>query len=37
VVATPAALELLEEHGADHGELLDRHQSGNWGDLYVDE
>ncbi len=34
VMATPAALGLLEEHGTDPGELLGRHQSGDdWGDL----
>lgn len=33
VMATPAALALLEKHGMDPGELLARHQSGDWGDL----
>jgi hypothetical protein len=33
VVATPAALGLLQEHGTEPGELLARHRSGDWGDL----
>ena len=32
MVATPAALRLLEEHGIDPGNLLARHQSGDWGE-----
>ena len=33
VVATPAALALLEKHGVSSATLLNRHQSGDWGDL----
>jgi hypothetical protein len=33
VVATPAALALLEKHGVASVTLLTRHQSGDWGDL----
>ena len=33
VVATPAALELLERYGKDPSEYLGRHLSGDWGDL----
>ena len=33
VVATPAALALLEKHGVATVTLLNRHQCGDWGDL----
>jgi hypothetical protein len=33
VVATPGALNALVEAGQDPGELLERHQSGDWGDI----
>ena len=33
VVATPAALALLEQHGKTPSEFLDRHASCDWGDL----
>ena len=33
IVATPAALELLEKHGVDPTTLLSRHASGDWLDL----
>lgn len=33
VVATPGALEALEETGTDALDLLQRHQSGDWGDV----
>ena len=33
VVATPAALALLEKHGVSSATLLNRHQRGDWGDL----
>lgn len=33
VVATPGALKLLVMAGQDPGELLDRHQSGDWGNV----
>jgi hypothetical protein len=33
VVATPGALELLRRYGKTPFEYLDRHLSGDWGDL----
>ena len=33
IVATPAALNALVMAGRDPGELLERHQSGDWGDV----
>ncbi len=33
IVATPGALRLLEEAGADVMALLGRHVSGDWGDV----
>ncbi len=33
VVATPGALELLERYGKTPAEYLDRHLTGDWGDL----
>ncbi len=33
IVATPGALNLLVIAGQDPGELLDRHRSGDWGDV----
>ena len=33
VVATPAALALLAGTGRSPAELLDRHQSGDWGEV----
>lgn len=33
VVATPGALEVLEEAGVEPRELLRRHLSGDWGEL----
>jgi len=32
-VATPAALRLLQEQGESPAEFLDRHASGDWGDV----
>lgn len=32
IVATPAALALLEKHGVNPATLLDRHVRGDWGD-----
>lgn len=32
VVATPAALGLLDSFGVDPSDLLARHQAGDWGD-----
>lgn len=37
VVATPAALALLEKHGINPLLLLGRHLSGDWGDLSADD
>ena len=33
IVATPAALALLEKHGIQPATLLDRHVHGEWGDM----
>ena len=33
VVATPAALALIQEHGASVQQLLTRHQTGDWQEL----
>ena len=33
VVATPGALAAIEKSGQQPGEFLDRHQSGDWGDV----
>jgi hypothetical protein len=33
IVATPGALKVLVMAGRDPGELLERHQSGDWGDV----
>lgn len=33
VVATPAALETLHEHGVEPATLLTRHAGGDWGDV----
>ena len=33
VVATPAALEALEVSGVAPAQLLERHQSGDWGEV----
>lgn len=33
IVATPGALNALVMDGQDPGELLERHQSGDWGDV----
>ena len=33
IVATPGALEVLEEAGVEPRELLRRHLSGDWGEL----
>lgn len=38
VVITPAALDFCERHqGVDIPKLLDRHQTGDWGDLDYDD
>ncbi len=37
VVATPAALNVLVMVGQDPGELLERHQSGDWGNVSSDD
>jgi hypothetical protein len=33
IVATPGALEVLQDAGQDAGEFLARHVTGDWGDL----
>ncbi len=33
VVATPSALAMMDCYDADPAELLDRHQSGDWGEV----
>lgn len=33
VVATPGALALLEQHGANVWDFLFRHQQGDWGEI----
>lgn len=33
LVATPAALELLDQHGKTPHEFIQRHLSGDWGDV----
>ena len=35
LAATPGALEFLEANQVHHGNLLDRHLGGDWGDLDV--
>ena len=35
IVGTPAALAALREAGVDPRELLARHQSGDWGEVYA--
>jgi hypothetical protein len=37
VVATPGAIVLMEVARIDPGQLLQRHQSGDWGDLDADD
>jgi len=37
VVATPAALEKLQEAGQSASEFIDRHVQGDWGDLTEDD
>ena len=34
IVATPAALALVQEHGASVSELLHRHLTGDWQEMY---
>jgi hypothetical protein len=36
-LATPGALEALEQAGQDPAELLVRHQGGDWGDLDAED
>ena len=33
IVATPGALEVLEETGADASDMLRRHAAGDWGEV----
>lgn len=37
IVATPGALQALEEAGHTASEFLDRHVSGDWGDLCLED
>ena len=37
VVATPGALEALEEAGQDAAEFLSRHVSGDWGEVPAED
>ena len=37
VVATPAALEVLEASGVAPAHLLERHRSGDWGEVPVED
>ncbi len=37
IIATPGALEVLSEAGEDFRLLLDRHASGDWGELDEDD
>ena len=37
VVATPAALRLIEQHGASVPKLLNRHQTGDWQELCAED
>lgn len=37
IVATPAALALLDEHGIVLLDLLTRHSSGDWGDVCAED
>ncbi len=37
ILATPAAIELLEKHGVSAALLLSRHIVGDWGDCYSDD
>ena len=37
VVATPGALDALQEAGQDPRELLHRHQHGDWGDMVEED
>ena len=37
VVATPGALEVLEETGTDYLELLRRHARGDWGEVPAED
>jgi hypothetical protein len=37
VVATPAALTLLAEHGQDARKFLSRHACGDWGDIDAED
>lgn len=37
VVATPGALDLLNEHGISPASLLQRHQQGDWGEVCPDD
>ncbi|MBY0460682.1 MAG: hypothetical protein K2V38_25470 [Gemmataceae bacterium] len=37
IVATPRAIEALAESGQDAGFFLDKHLSGDWGEMDADD
>lgn len=37
VVATPAAIEVMNRLGIRPTDLLDRHQTGDWGDIHPED
>jgi hypothetical protein len=37
VVATPGAIEVMDRLGISPAQLLDRHVSGDWGDIHPDD
>lgn len=37
VVGTPGAVDVMQRHNIDGGELLARHQQGDWGDLCTED
>lgn len=37
LLATPMALRTLEQHGVSPKQLLDRHVSGDWGDVSMED
>ena len=37
IVATPGALEAIQEAGQSPADFLSRHSSGDWGDLHDDD
>ena len=37
ILATPAAVELLQKHGVSAAQLISRHIVGDWGDCCIDD